>query len=516
MAMRITQGMLYSSSLYGMNKALSDLQESNIQSASMLKINRPSDDPAGAGRVISMNASLNKISLYEENISTATGWLGTADAVLSSEGSVQSILTNIKTLAQQAASGTYNEDNREQIAYQVREYYNQLIEVANTSYAGSYIFSGTKTGSGAYEAGLGVTLIDSGTGLDDADLKAGGGSDKTVLIQATSSGNAETASYRWTNDGGTTWHDIDASDIAETAPGSGRLRITAGASGVSVEMNMGAQVTSVDIQNEHSDDNGSWMYVRPTAIYKGDDHDTQVAVAYGNSNSLDASANGSFSRDVAVRIDKVETDPVSGNDIITYSYSTDDGSTWSQLKGQGDTPTKLSVPGGYLDLSGVPAAGDQYIIHPHRAEVTLQISSTDSIALNLVGKDVFGGMYENPETGALEVVENGGNIFEVVGNLIAALETNSQQGVQESLEALDDCMNVVLTKAAVVGGRENRLVLTESALLQRKYNEEDALSLVKDADLTELSTRLAMQQVAYSSVLKSSSMIMQMSLVNYL
>ena len=35
-----------------MNKSLADYMESNLQSSSQKKINRPSDDPTGAGRVL--------------------------------------------------------------------------------------------------------------------------------------------------------------------------------------------------------------------------------------------------------------------------------------------------------------------------------------------------------------------------------------------------------------------------------------------------------------------------------
>jgi flagellar hook-associated protein 3 FlgL len=304
--------------------------------------------------------------------------------------------------------------------------------------------------------------------------------------------------------------DIPASDVQSNIPETGKVTIYAG--GVSLTMDMGVQVNAVDETIESSNDNGTWLYIRPTAVYQGDDNDTQVVIPYGSSTNTaaDVSASGLFDKDVTVRIDAD-----SGTEI-TYSYSLDSGNTWTQATAPSGPPTKLAVPGGFLDLDNTPAAGEQYVIHPHRAEITLDISSTSSITLNLIGKDVFGGLYTNPATGETEAVNNGGNIFEVVGKLIAACETNNQQGAQEALDELEDCMNVVLTKAAVVGGRENRLTMTESALIMRTYSEEELLSGIKDVDVIELSTRLAMQQTAYNSVLKSSSMIMQMSLVNFL
>ena len=42
------------------------------------------------------------------------------------------------------------------------------------------------------------------------------------------------------------------------------------------------------------------------------------------------------------------------------------------------------------------------------------------------------------------------------------------------------------------------------------------MSSIEDADLTELLTRLAQQQMAYQSILQSSSMIMQLNLTKFI
>ena len=89
MALRVTQGMMYGSSVRGMNKTLSDLMESNLQATTQKRINRPSDDPAGSGRVISYRADLNTLVRYKSNVDQATGWLSTIDTTLAgNDGSV--------------------------------------------------------------------------------------------------------------------------------------------------------------------------------------------------------------------------------------------------------------------------------------------------------------------------------------------------------------------------------------------------------------------------------------------
>jgi flagellar hook-associated protein 3 FlgL len=250
---------------------------------------------------------------------------------------------------------------------------------------------------------------------------------------------------------------------------------------------------------------------------------TQVQLyKHTTGSSTEAVATGTFNRDVAVRIDSA--DPVTGD--VRYSYSLDDGANWLQ----GTAPagsTRLSVPGGFLDLTaGAPwTEGDQFIISPRRADINFEIAPGQTITVNMVGKDIFGGLFQQPfgPSNGQPVPDNpepveplGQNLFEVVGKLIAAAEVNSQQGFQEALADLRECEKRVLTKAADVGGRINRLDVAFETLTMRELDETDAMSKIADVDVTTLMTKLAQQQIAYNTVLKSSSMIMQMNLMNFI
>ena len=63
---------------------------------------------------------------------------------------------------------------------------------------------------------------------------------------------------------------------------------------------------------------------------------------------------------------------------------------------------------------------------------------------------------------------------------------------------------------------ENRLDMAADVLSFQKIDQQERLSYVEDIDLTELLTKLTRQQIAYQTVLQSSSMIMNMSLANYI
>ena len=548
MALRVTQGLMYGASVRGMNKSLADYMESNLQSSSQKKINRPSDDPTGAGRVLSYRSQLNTLSRYKSNIEQAAGWLGVADTTLAgNDGSVQAVLTSIKTLDLQGSTGTVTEESRHQVASALRGFFDTLVSLANAKYNGNYVFAGHKTDTPPYSSALDVTCLDPNRATagtigyvnpadpqDKTYFHVEGSASQTVLIQAVGPGApgsqvaASAAQYRYSDDGGKTWKNATVTpnmpwnqdDQTPVVPTT-QCRIEAG--GVSVMISDQTRlVTTVDINNEHSNDNGTWLYVRPTAVYQGDDNDTQVSTTYNPPGGAGLGvgypkADGYFTRDVAVRIDAV------AGGQITYSYSQDDGNNWTQTTApavtSGVPPVyHLPVPGGYLNMDAVPAVNSQFMIHPHRADIDFQVSDTSTITVNMVGKDIFGGLYNYPGDGIKNPVPVTGqaNMFEIVGRLIAMAETNSQQGFQEAMDELTEAMKVITTKAAVAGGREDRLLSTKAAITNQIYNEEEGLSAVEDIDITELMARLAQQQVAYNSVLKSSSMIMQMSLVNFL
>ena len=70
--------------------------------------------------------------------------------------------------------------------------------------------------------------------------------------------------------------------------------------------------------------------------------------------------------------------------------------------------------------------------------------------------------------------------------------------------------------AAYTGALENRVSLAYDVNSSTLLSQEEVLSGTEDIDLTELLTKMTQQQMAYQTVLKSSSMIMNLGLMNYL
>ena len=507
--MRVSQRSMYGQMLTSMNKSLSDLMNSNTQAASEKRINRPSDDPSGMARVLNYRSTLNNIAQYQTNVSTAAGWLKTADSVLSTQ--VTTSLTRFAELCESAADGSKTAENREEISYELRQIFKQVMQYANQTYEGHHIFAGHKTDSPAFVEGLNATCNDKTFATADVDFEVQGASEKTVVVQFRDSGPLTTGmAVQYSDDRGKTWKDGTV-----TVDGSGTFStIALGGQSIIVHHPSGTPPTAaaVDPTNLNETDNGTWLYVRPTAIYQGDDQDVIEVTKYGPGGATGV-GQGYFPNDVAVRLD-------SAGPPYTYSYSVDGGSTW--VTGNQATDERLLVPGGFLDLDtsgGTAAAGDQFIIHPRRADITLEISDGEYIKINNIGKDVFGGIYKAPGDEWAKTVygnDDARNLFEVMGRAIAYAETNSQSGCQRALEEIKSARAVILTFAASCGGRENRLEAAADMLTNMELTETQTLSNVEDVDFSKLMTQLSQQQLAYQSVLKSSSMIMQMSLLNYI
>ena len=527
MAFRVTQRDIYATSIAEMNSTLSQLQESSVEASSQRKINLPQDDPAGQALALQLRSSINQLGQYQKNITTATGWLNLADSTMTQTSTV---LTGLKELAEQAASGTMTNQNRQQISYQARQDFEQLISLANTTYQNQSIFGGTKTASSAYAESLWLTANDAS--LSNVSFSISGSTSYTGLIQfidpASSAGGtsltmAAGLHFRYSLDGGSTW----ASNAA-VAGASGYSMLNLG-SGLSVSIANGAKVTSDPATGSSSDYNstvGTSIWVRPTAQYLGDDQDAvdvDPLTAQTYASGTMGRAGGTFAGYVMVRIDA----PASGaGSVVRYSYSLNGGQSWVTSNTSSvttATTATLTLPGGILTLSNAGglavASGNEYVIRPRTADINVSISPTESVTINGVGKDIFGGIYREPGSNAASLVTSMGsnaNLFDVAGKFIGYLETNNQTGISECLADFGEAQQQVLTYDTNVGGREDRLNTASAILSNLTTGQTQQLSDTEDVDLTTLLTKLAQQQIAYQAVLKSSGMIMQLSLVSYM
>lgn len=143
--MRISSLQLYQQGITNMQNKQVALQQTEMQIASGLRIMKPSDDPSGAVKVLSLNANIDVIDQFSRNVSTATLSLSFEESVVSS---VNTNLQQIRELVVQGNNSSNSDSDRNSIAQQIYQNLDEMLALANTRDSnGEYIFSGYKVNS---------------------------------------------------------------------------------------------------------------------------------------------------------------------------------------------------------------------------------------------------------------------------------------------------------------------------------------------------------------------------------
>ncbi len=125
-------------------------QQINIdleQISSGQTINRPSDNPAGAAMLVRNAGQTAEADQFLRSASGLAGELQNADSALNS---VITSLQRAISLGVEGANGTLNASNRAALASEVQGIQSDLLNLANLSYQGKFVFAGSATQTAPY------------------------------------------------------------------------------------------------------------------------------------------------------------------------------------------------------------------------------------------------------------------------------------------------------------------------------------------------------------------------------
>jgi flagellar hook-associated protein 3 FlgL len=158
--MRITQKMTNMQLLQNLQNNNNQLNNYQNMLSSGQKIQKPEDNPVGIGYVMRYDTELSRASEYEENANTALGMLNTMDSLMQQSTDV---LHRASTLVQQASTGTVPADVRQQMAAEITQLREQMVQIGNSDFNGNYLFNGQKTDVPPYtSATAGTDTTDKG------------------------------------------------------------------------------------------------------------------------------------------------------------------------------------------------------------------------------------------------------------------------------------------------------------------------------------------------------------------
>jgi len=156
---RITQSMLTSRYLLNNNRNLYNMRTLQNQLSSGKLINRASDNPYKATRIMQLYTEIDANKQFKENVKNTSSWLDATDSAL---GEIDNILARVRELQVKTGNGTYKDDELQAIQLEIQQKIKQLQQVLNTNFDGNFIFGGTKSTSKPL-------IIDENGGLQYAD-----------------------------------------------------------------------------------------------------------------------------------------------------------------------------------------------------------------------------------------------------------------------------------------------------------------------------------------------------------
>jgi len=146
------------------------LENSVRRLSSGLRVGTAADDAAGLAIRELMRAEIAGLRQGVRNANDAISLLQTADGAL---GVIDEKLIRMKELAEQAATGTYNSDQRLMIESEYQAMASEISRIANaTDFSGVHLLNGNLSGPGHDGSGLtstGKLKIHFGTGNDSAE-----------------------------------------------------------------------------------------------------------------------------------------------------------------------------------------------------------------------------------------------------------------------------------------------------------------------------------------------------------
>lgn len=137
---RISSQQVFSSGINRLQELNSSLNNTQQQISSGKRVNKPSDDPVAAARILKLDQELSRVTTYERNVSLADNRLKQEENSLAS---AIDVIQRIRELTVQAGNGSLSPNDRESISSEMKERLGQLANIGNTRDAsGEYIFSG--------------------------------------------------------------------------------------------------------------------------------------------------------------------------------------------------------------------------------------------------------------------------------------------------------------------------------------------------------------------------------------
>lgn len=142
--------------------------------------------------------------------------------------------------------------------------------------------------------------------------------------------------------------------------------------------------------------------------------------------------------------------------------------------------------------------------HGDDGKMNATVGEGVSLETNITGDEIFMGS------------AGGVNIFDVLQDLRDGLDSDDTNVISNQVSLLGDAMQQILVGNSEIGSKVNRLEIAENHLNNFEMDITNLLSETEDADIAKTIIELKAQQTVYETVLQTTAMISQLSLINFM
>ncbi len=508
--MRVTQGMIINNSLNGLYGNMSNINKLYAQMSTGKKIQTVSENPIIAGRSLKLKSTVLETTQYENNVKEANSWMEITEAALKN---MNDILTQINTKCTAAASSTMNEENKESIKTDISQLMEQLLQEANTTYNGRYVFSGYKTNE--------PLVLTKEMTLDNV---------LTVVKDMTLPGGTSVANGSVIKDGSSLGEGTKLGQ-GTTIPSGSVLK-----SGTTVSAQDAVGLLGFDLSDTEYTLDADYTIKEGTKLSKEAAEELGLVPkgTLNDGDTFEVPAGGSIIPKGTVLT------KASSEEVLGITPSKDTYTTTADLTISGDytlngdiTLTGGSTMNGDITLQGDSQLGGGTVLKqgstmeagsklPKGAfnpavygkvdgqNIGYEVGTNNTIDVNTVGMDeILGGFVESMQ--------------EIITMVDASQGDNPKYSVEELSKMFDNKLNEIKDiasdiseKTADLGSRMKRVEYVETRLVDQKTTFKKLLSETEDIDIEETYVQFNAQYATYQSALQATSKVITNTLADYL
>ena len=132
-----------------LNNARNDIIDLQIQIGTGLRIQKPSDDPIGAVKMVQLTSNLSELDAYKSNMTYGKSFIQTT---LTSLDQLLNILSRVQEIAIQERGSNASTQTRLSAAVEVQNAFEEIVQLANTKLGDKYIYGGHDSLNSPYQS----------------------------------------------------------------------------------------------------------------------------------------------------------------------------------------------------------------------------------------------------------------------------------------------------------------------------------------------------------------------------